>query len=88
MYRSRFKHRYGIDSLPTVQISPGNVALLEMIYDGELIFTDFSSVGEDVQYRCLNVLYYVSTVSQPDIDAVLVNNYCLQIIETGFAAPF
>jgi hypothetical protein len=79
-----------IDSLPTVQISPGIVALFEMIYDGELIFTDFSSIGEDVQYRCFNVLYYVSTVSQPDIDAVLVNNYRIvwQIIETGFAEPF
>ncbi len=53
-----------------------------------MIFTDFSNIGEDVHYRCFNVLYYVSTVSQPNIDAVLVNNYCLQIIETGFAEPF
>ncbi len=77
-----------IDSLPTLQISLGIVALFEKNYDGELIFTDFSNTGESVQYRYFNVLYYVSTVSQPYIDAMLGNNYCSQRIETGFAEEF
>ena len=41
-----------IGSLPTLQISLGIVALFEKIYDGELILTVFSNIGEDVQYRC------------------------------------
>jgi hypothetical protein len=41
-----------IDSLRTIQISLGIVALFEKIYDGELILTVFSNIGEDVQYRC------------------------------------
>jgi len=41
-----------IDSLRTLQISLGIVALFEKIYDGELILTVFSNIGEDVQYRC------------------------------------
>jgi hypothetical protein len=30
-------------------------------------------------------LFSVSTLSQPDIDAVFANNYCNQITETGSA---
>jgi hypothetical protein len=40
-----------IDSLPTLKISLGIVALFEQIYDGESILTVVSNVGEDVQYR-------------------------------------
>ncbi len=41
-------------SLPTLQMSHGLLALFEKIYYGEPIFTDFSNIGEDVQYRCFN----------------------------------
>jgi hypothetical protein len=34
-------------------------------------------------YRCLSKVYYVKIVTQPDIDAV--NNYWIQVKETGFA---
>jgi hypothetical protein len=37
-----------IDSLPSIQISPGIVALFEKIYDGEPIPTVFSNIGEDI----------------------------------------
>ncbi len=43
-----------IGSLPTLQLSHGLLALFENIYYGEPIFTDFSNIGEDVQYRCFN----------------------------------
>ncbi len=43
-----------IGSLPTLQTLHGLLALFEKIYYGEPIFTDFSNIGEDVQYRCLN----------------------------------
>ncbi len=52
MPRGEFKHRYW--SLPTLQTSHGLLALFEKIYYGEPIFTDFSNIGEDVQYRCFN----------------------------------
>jgi hypothetical protein len=38
-----------IDYLPTLQISVGNIALFEKIYDGEPILTVFANIGEDVQ---------------------------------------
>jgi hypothetical protein len=41
-------------SLPTLQTSHGLLALFEKIYYGEPIFTDFSNIGEDVQYHCFN----------------------------------
>ncbi len=41
-----------IDSLPTNQISLEILALFEKIYDGEPILTDFSNIGDDVQYCC------------------------------------
>jgi hypothetical protein len=43
-----------IGSLPTLQTLHGLLALFEKIYYGEPIFTDFSNIGEDVQYRYLN----------------------------------
>ncbi len=72
-----------IDSLPTLQIPLGIVALFEKIYDGEPILTIFSNIGEDVQYRCFNEGYYVKSVSQPNTMPLFENNYCLQIIDTG-----
>jgi hypothetical protein len=36
-----------IDSLPTLQISLGIIALMENIYDGEPFLTVFSIIGED-----------------------------------------
>jgi hypothetical protein len=57
-----------IDSLPSFQISLGNVALFEKIYDGEPILTVFSNIG----------------VSQPNTKPILENNSCLELIETGF----
>ncbi len=43
-----------IGSLPTLQSSHGLLALFEKIYYGEPIFTDFSNIGEYVQYCCFN----------------------------------
>jgi hypothetical protein len=43
-----------IGSLPTLQTSHGLLALFEKISHGESIFTDFSNIGDDVQYRCFN----------------------------------
>jgi hypothetical protein len=77
-----------IGSLPTLQTSHGLLSLFEKIYYGELIFTDFSNIGEDAQCRCFNSVYDVKSVSQPDTIALLGINYCLQIIETGFAEWF
>jgi hypothetical protein len=36
-----------IDSLPTLQISLGIMALFEKIYDGEPFLTVFSNIGDD-----------------------------------------
>jgi hypothetical protein len=41
-----------------------------------------------VQYRVLSLCENCVADSQPDVDAVFANNYCLQIIETGFAEQF
>ncbi len=35
------------DSLPTLQISLGIIALFEKIYDGEPFLTVFSNIGKD-----------------------------------------
>ncbi len=64
-----------IGSLPTLQISLGIVALFEKIYDGEPILTVVSTIGEDVQSRCVNYVYDVKSVSQPDTMPILGNNY-------------
>ncbi len=77
-----------VDSLPTLQISVGFIALFEKIYDGEPILTVISNIGEDVQYRCFNQVYYVRSVSQPDTMPLLGYNNCSQITETGFAEQF
>jgi hypothetical protein len=37
-----------IDTLPTLQISVGIIALFEKIYEGEQIFTVISNNGEDI----------------------------------------
>jgi hypothetical protein len=50
----RVNSNIAIGSLPTLQTSHGLLALFEKIYYGELILTDFSNIGEDVQYRCSN----------------------------------
>ncbi len=69
-------------------MSHGLLALFDKIYYGEPNFTAFSNIGEDVQYRCFNYVYDVKSVSQPDTMPILENNYCLQIVETGFAEQF
>ena len=43
-----------IGSLPTLQTLHGMLALFEKICYGKPICTDFSNIGEDVQYHCLN----------------------------------
>ena len=55
-----------LDSLPTLQISLGIIALFERIYDGEPIVTVISNIGEYVKYRCFNKVYDVKRVTQPD----------------------
>ena len=77
-----------IGSLPTLQISLGMGALFEKIYYGETIPTVVSNIGEDVQYHWFNYVYDVKSVSQPDTLPILENNYCLQIIGTGFPVQF
>ncbi len=77
-----------IGSLPTLQILVRIFALFEQIYDGEPIVTVVSNIGEDVQYRCCKKVFFVKTVSQPDTMPILGYNYCLQMIETGFAEQF
>ncbi len=47
-----FKHRYWF--FATLQTPQGLLALFEKIYYGEPIFTDFSHIGENVQYRFFN----------------------------------
>jgi hypothetical protein len=49
-----FNSNIAIDSLQTVQISLGIIAIFEKIYDGKQILTVISNIGEDVQYRCFN----------------------------------
>jgi hypothetical protein len=39
-----------VDTLPTLQISVGVIALFEKIYDGDPLLTVISNNGEDVQY--------------------------------------
>jgi hypothetical protein len=77
-----------IGSLPTHQISVGIVALFEKICDGEKILPVVSNIGENAQYRCLNSVYDVKSVSQPDTMPILENNFCLLIIEIRFAEQF
>ncbi len=74
--------------MPTLLTSHGLLALFAKIYYGELIFTDFSNIGEDVQYRCFKQVYGLKSMPQPDTIALLGINYCFQIIETGFAEWF
>ncbi len=64
-----------IDSLPTLRISLGNVALFEKIYYEVPILTVFSSIGKDVLYHCLNYVYDVKSVSQHDTMPIFANNY-------------
>ena len=54
--RGEFKQNsnIAIGPLPTLQTSPGLLALFEKIYYGDLIFPVISNNGEDVQYRCFN----------------------------------
>ncbi len=44
----------------------------------------FFSVSSDDLHRCYIKVYYVRTVSLPDIDAAFENDYCIQITEIGF----
>jgi hypothetical protein len=78
LYTTWSVKKNSINSLPTVQISQGFVALFENNYV-------FYVCGEDLYHRCFNSVYHVRIVSKPDIDVVFATNYCFQIIETGFA---
>jgi hypothetical protein len=72
-YKPRGEFNIAIGSLPTLQMSHGLLALFEKIYYGELIFTDLSNIGEDVQYRCFNYKYDVKSVSQRSPTPKLLN---------------
>jgi hypothetical protein len=74
-----------IGSLPTLQISLAIIALFEKIYNGEPILTVVSNIGK--MYNTV-ISINVKSVAQPDTVPILANNYCLQIIETGFAEQF
>ncbi len=86
MPRGEFKHRYC--PVPTLQISPGIIALFQKIYHSEPILTVVSNIGEDVQYCCFNPVYDVKSVSLPETKPILENYYRLQIIEKGVAEQF
>jgi hypothetical protein len=45
-------------------------------------------IGEDVLYWCLNSVYDVKSVSQPDTMSLFANNYLFQMTGTGFAELF
>jgi hypothetical protein len=52
LLRGEFKHCYWFFAVtPNIH---GLLVLFEKIYYGKPIFTDFSNIGEDVQYRCFN----------------------------------
>ncbi len=56
-----------INSLPTLDISLGIVALFEKIYDEQPILTPSSQISGrmyNVQYRCFSYVYGVKSVSQ------------------------
>jgi hypothetical protein len=53
-----------------IQTSLRFVAIFKKINDGEPILTVFSVIGEDVQHHCFSQVYYVRTVTQPDIDTI------------------
>jgi hypothetical protein len=44
-----------IDTLPTLQISVGIIALFEKIYEGDPIFTVISNIGEVIRLFKLSV---------------------------------
>jgi hypothetical protein len=67
-----------INSLPTLQISLGIVALFEKIYGGEPIITVFPVIWEDVHYNtvvCVKYVYEVKSVSAPEILSTLGYNF-------------
>jgi hypothetical protein len=61
----------------------GIVELFEKIDDEEPILTVFSVSGEHLQ--SFSYVYFVRTVSQPNIDAVLEKAYLFQMTRLGFA---
>ncbi len=66
-----------INSLPTLQISPGIAILFEKIYDGEPILVIFSVIEEDLHSMPLFhvSVYDVKSVSQPETMPILGCNY-------------
>jgi hypothetical protein len=58
-----------INSLPTVQMSLGIVALLG--YMIELILTVISVIGEDVRKCCFSKVYDVKSVWQPCLETII-----------------
>jgi hypothetical protein len=85
MPRGSLKHRYCFFADTPNIGRTYSVTVFEKIYDGEPILTVVSNIGEDVQNLCFNLLYDVKSVLQPDTMPILENNYCLQMIEKGFA---
>jgi hypothetical protein len=51
------------------------IALVEKIYDREPILTVISNNGEEVQFRCFNLVYDVKKGTHPDTIPLLGNNY-------------
>ncbi len=82
MQRGEFKHRYWF--FADTQISLGIVALFEKIYNGEPILKYRGGCTAPLFQK----MYDVKSVSQPDTMPILENNYCMQIIETGFGEQF
>ncbi len=56
-----------INSMPTVKIALGIVALFEKIYHGDPILTVFSVIREEVQDRRFSSVYDVKSILQPDV---------------------
>ncbi len=64
-----------INSLPTLQILLGIVALFEKIYDEGPILTVFSNIREDAQYPCFSEVYDLKSLSPSDTMPLFGNNY-------------
>jgi hypothetical protein len=73
---------------PLMQTSLRFDALIEKIYVVIQFLPSSLVSGEDLQHCCYTKMYYVRTVSLPDVDAEFGNDYCIQITETGFAEKF
>ncbi len=75
-----FKHRYWFFA-----DTPNNATIPSDIWSVDKDLWRWADSERLLKYRGV---YDVKSVSQPDTMPILENNYCLQIIETGFEEHF